>query len=224
MSDIEGRIRNLEREVAGLRVTNRRLNRRCQRAEAGVVENIERCRRAGVSLGRCLANAGYMHLEKKYGQLKDERDELRRSRDHYKRAYIETSRELAALKEGMRSLEKREADSATEGPGDIVRKELKLARKIIIVRGYRECPFRHGVVCRVTGSQLGCYPMGKWPKGAERCPLTQYADVVVRREKRRQAVRKERGPWWLWGVAGAFVAAGAALLGYGAAMVWRYLW
>jgi len=119
---------------------------------------------------------------------------------------------------------KREADSATEGPGDIVRKELKLARKIIIVRGYRECPFRHGVVCRVTGSQLGCYPMGKWPKGAERCPLTQYADVVVRREKRRQAVRKERGPWWLWGVAGAFVAAGAALLGYGAAMVWRYLW
>lgn len=46
---------------AGL--TNIKLHRRCQAAESAVKENIEACRKQGVSLGRKLANAGYMILE-----------------------------------------------------------------------------------------------------------------------------------------------------------------
>lgn len=45
-----------EAELAAARETIQRLNRRAQQAEAVADENVEACRRAGVSLGRGLAN------------------------------------------------------------------------------------------------------------------------------------------------------------------------
>ncbi|MBT8200065.1 MAG: hypothetical protein KJO36_06075 [Acidimicrobiia bacterium] len=50
-------------ELDRLRETNRRLNRRAQIAEAAARVTIEDCKRQGVSLGRVLANAGYLQLE-----------------------------------------------------------------------------------------------------------------------------------------------------------------
>lgn len=57
------RIVALEAEVERLRDTNRNLNRRVQLAESAVAENVEACRRAGVSLGRVLANAAVAQME-----------------------------------------------------------------------------------------------------------------------------------------------------------------
>lgn len=59
--------KHLEQAIAELQkpagLTNIKLHRRCQAAESAVKENIDVCRRQGVSLGRKLANAGYLILE-----------------------------------------------------------------------------------------------------------------------------------------------------------------
>ena len=51
----EGRIRELETELAASRETNSRLNRRCQQYERGLAEKL--AENKGPSLGRALANA-----------------------------------------------------------------------------------------------------------------------------------------------------------------------
>ena len=55
-----GILRDALAESEKLRVeaeaTISRLNRRCQSAESAAVQNVEECRRSGVSLGRALAN------------------------------------------------------------------------------------------------------------------------------------------------------------------------
>lgn len=45
-----------EAALAEARATNARLNRRCQQAEKAARENIDACKRAGMSFGRSLAN------------------------------------------------------------------------------------------------------------------------------------------------------------------------
>ncbi|WP_155948250.1 hypothetical protein [Rhodococcus aetherivorans] len=58
---IENRQRKaVEAALAQARATNARLNRRCQQAEKAARENIDACKRAGMSFGRSLANYGAM--------------------------------------------------------------------------------------------------------------------------------------------------------------------
>lgn len=68
--------------AASLRRTNTGLNRRCQRAESAALQNVEECRRQGISLGRSLANFGYSRAERRAEELSSElqaaRDQLRR--------------------------------------------------------------------------------------------------------------------------------------------------
>ena len=45
-----------DKTIFSLEATVRRLNRRCQQAEKAAQENLEDCKRAGVSMGRSLAN------------------------------------------------------------------------------------------------------------------------------------------------------------------------
>ena len=54
-----------ETEVSKLKDTVRRLNRRCQKAEAAAGQNVDDCRRAGVSFGRILANWAATDVVKK---------------------------------------------------------------------------------------------------------------------------------------------------------------
>jgi hypothetical protein len=51
------RLAQAEQERDGARRTNAKLNRRCQSAESGLAEHIEKAERAGGSFGRTLANA-----------------------------------------------------------------------------------------------------------------------------------------------------------------------
>lgn len=69
----------IQAENIELKETNQRLNRRCQQAEAGVEENVEACRREGVSLGRALAWAEVGRVEAEIIRLRkivDEADQL----------------------------------------------------------------------------------------------------------------------------------------------------
>jgi hypothetical protein len=68
-----------ERDEA--RATNRDLNRRCQQAEAAARENVEACRRSGVSLGRGLGHFAAAMFE--------------RERDEARAALAERDRQLA---------------------------------------------------------------------------------------------------------------------------------
>jgi hypothetical protein len=51
-----------EAKLAEARATIARLNRRCQAAEAVADQNLDAVQRAGVSIGRSLANYGYSRL------------------------------------------------------------------------------------------------------------------------------------------------------------------
>lgn len=57
-----------------LRATVTRLNRRAQTAEAGVRDNVEACKAAGVSMGRTLANAAADMYLRRAEQAEAERD------------------------------------------------------------------------------------------------------------------------------------------------------
>lgn len=50
------------------RATNQHLHRRCQLAEKAARENVERCQRAGVSLGRSLANWALQDLRRRISE------------------------------------------------------------------------------------------------------------------------------------------------------------
>lgn len=50
---------DVHQELAVARATIKNLNRRCQKAEAAVKENLAACLRAGISLSRKLSEAGY---------------------------------------------------------------------------------------------------------------------------------------------------------------------
>ena len=59
-----------------LRETNRKLNRRCQLAEKVADDNIEKCKRAGVSFGRALSNYGYLKQQEEIADLNEQLREL----------------------------------------------------------------------------------------------------------------------------------------------------
>ena len=61
-------------ELAEARETIKRLNRRSQIAEAGVRDNVEECKAAGVSMGRTLANAAADMYLRRAEQAEAERD------------------------------------------------------------------------------------------------------------------------------------------------------
>ena len=55
-NSIPARFERAQERITELEATVRRLNRRCQQAEKAASENVDDCRRAGVSMGRSLAN------------------------------------------------------------------------------------------------------------------------------------------------------------------------
>lgn len=59
-------------EVASLRETVKRLNRRAQLAEAAALQNVEECRRQGMSLGRMLALWAHEHEQTEHKKTKAE--------------------------------------------------------------------------------------------------------------------------------------------------------
>lgn len=67
-------LRRAEAERDELRATVTRLNRRAQTAEAGVRDNVEACKAAGVSMGRTLANAAADMYLRRAEQAEAERD------------------------------------------------------------------------------------------------------------------------------------------------------
>ena len=64
--------------VSEFKSLNRRLHRRCQRAESAVKENVEECKRQGVGLGRTLANAAYKPLEEENSNLVSQIETLKK--------------------------------------------------------------------------------------------------------------------------------------------------
>jgi len=75
MTDTE-QIMRQAKEIRQLRETNRRLNRRCQQVEKAAKENIEVCRRKGVSFGRGLANYTCVKLAEENKMLRAELERL----------------------------------------------------------------------------------------------------------------------------------------------------
>lgn len=67
-------LRRAEAERDELRATVTRLNRRAQTAEAGVRDNVEACKAAGVSMGRTLANAAADMYLRRAEKAEAERD------------------------------------------------------------------------------------------------------------------------------------------------------
>lgn len=61
-----------------LRSKNTELNRRCTDAEGVARDNVEQCRRQGVSLGRGLANWAASEWEREAERLQAELDAVRR--------------------------------------------------------------------------------------------------------------------------------------------------
>ena len=70
--DVYDELERLKAENAKLKDTNRRLNKRCQLAECAANDNIEKCKRAGVSFGRSLANYGCAKWGEENDKLKKE--------------------------------------------------------------------------------------------------------------------------------------------------------
>lgn len=72
---------SLSEETESLKSTVERLNRRCQAAEKAALQNVEECRKKGVSLGRGLANwAGTKFrrdLEEANRKIRDLRESLK---------------------------------------------------------------------------------------------------------------------------------------------------
>ena len=68
----------LAAEVERLRSKNTELNRRCTDAEGAARDNVEQCRRQGVSLGRGLANWAACEYEREVERLKAALDAVRR--------------------------------------------------------------------------------------------------------------------------------------------------
>ncbi len=66
------KLERLEAENDNLGRKNAKLHRRCQAAESANKTTIEDCKRQGVSLGRALANAGYLQLRAENEQLQAE--------------------------------------------------------------------------------------------------------------------------------------------------------
>lgn len=67
-------LRRAETERDAARETIKTLNRRAQQAEAGVRDNVEACKAAGVSMGRTLANAAAAMYLRRAEQAEAERD------------------------------------------------------------------------------------------------------------------------------------------------------
>lgn len=61
----------LRKTVIELRATVKRLNRRCQAAEAAALDTVERCQRAGMPFGRVAANWAAEHQARLYADLID---------------------------------------------------------------------------------------------------------------------------------------------------------
>lgn len=72
--ELAAALRRAEAERDELRATVTRLNRRAQTAEAGVLDNVEACKAAGVSFGRTLANAAAAMYRRRAEQAEAERD------------------------------------------------------------------------------------------------------------------------------------------------------
>ena len=72
--DMRDRLIKAEAERNELRATVTRLNRRAQTAEAGVRDNVEACKAAGVSMGRTLANAAADMYLRRAEKAEAERD------------------------------------------------------------------------------------------------------------------------------------------------------
>src|SRR5215475_13564543 len=70
-------------QLRELQETNRRLNRRAQMAEGVADENVEKCRRAGISLGRGLANYAATRSEETIATQAEQLRELREAAASY---------------------------------------------------------------------------------------------------------------------------------------------
>lgn len=70
-------LQELKAENQRLKDTNRRLNRRCQRAESAANATIVKAEQAGASLGRCLLRYAYSKTQKDNQKLKQENRRLR---------------------------------------------------------------------------------------------------------------------------------------------------
>lgn len=74
LKEMRDQINQRDSELAAARETIKTLNRRAQQAEAGVRDNIEACKRAGVSMGRTLANAAADMYLRRAEKAESERD------------------------------------------------------------------------------------------------------------------------------------------------------
>ena len=70
-------IQKFKDDIKRLTEDKQELHRRCQKAEAANQVTIDDCKRQGVSIGRSLANAGYLKLESEIKRLEKENGQLK---------------------------------------------------------------------------------------------------------------------------------------------------
>lgn len=118
IKDLETERDALRQQAVELRRKNTEFHRRAQQAEGVANENVEQCRRAGVTFGRQLANYAAAHFHAKLKEAGAERDALKarvQELESFECQKDDYARKIVMLVERLEKAERAAATGAKEG-------------------------------------------------------------------------------------------------------------